>query len=213
MADNWAQIGEDFSQKYEGTFCRYVSPISKQKEVFTVVGVHSNRDKGPDIDLFNGRVGELSLSYATEAELDFSFPEVGMFQFEKKAFRFARKFQRQWRKGVCDATADVRFPYAEIAPRFRPGLTEAVMEAAFKEQKITSISEAIRLLEDQHYVSVVLNRDLSLGLSEKQGKFWLWYDCEPIAEVTDSIKLHVPQFNQEVRDFIRDTRDYVRPVV
>lgn len=209
---NWPQLGEDFRQKYEGTFCRYRSKTSPKQEVFTVMGVQPQAKEGPHITLYNGRVGDLLLKYTTEAELDFSFPRCRVFQFEKRAVWFSRKFQRQWKKGICEQTASVIFPYGTIIGGDRLQLTEALVSAVFEEAAPKSISSAIEMLKDD-YLSVALNDTLSLGLSEVSNKYWLWFDAAPIGEVTNSIKIRVPQFEQEVRDFIRDTRDYARPIV
>lgn len=209
---NWTQIGEDFRQKYEGTYCRYLSPITKMKEVFAILGVTINSKSAPDITLYNGRVGELFLTYNTETELDFEFPEVGMFQHEKKALCFRRRYMRQWKKGVCDGTAIIDWGYGWYSPQHQFSLSESTLESAFKPKEITSIANAIQKLSAD-YISVALSKHLSLGLSDKEGKYWLWFNNEPIAEVTDTIRVRIPQFTQEVRDFLRDTRDYARIVI
>src|SRR5688500_16962284 len=143
---DWQQIGEDFRQKYEGTFCRYISPLTKQKEIFSVSQLRPKSTTGPDITLFNKRAGESFFNYTTDAELEFSYPECGYFQHEDKALRFYRRYERQWRKGLCANTALVEFPYNTIYPIHSVGLREEVLISAYSLQKIQSLNGAIKLL-------------------------------------------------------------------
>ena len=212
MSINWAQISEDFRQKYEGTFCRYISPITKVKEVFSITHVDIQPYGPPNIVMVNSRAGELFLTYNTEAELDFTFPPIGCFQHGDKALLFKRLHQRQYRKGICTFTAHTEFPYAMLCGTYVPGMDENVLESAFKPQLTKSISDGLKELEDK--VSVVLSNQLSVGHGNKEGDYWLWFNNEPIATVKkNSIEIKLNQFTQEVRDFIRDTRDYARAVV
>lgn len=215
MSVNWAQVGEDFRQKYEGTYCRYQSPKTKEKEVFSVMSIEVHDSSPPDIVLYNGRVGDLFLSYKGESELDFSYPAIGMFQYEKKALRFTRRYMRQWKKGVCESTAGIDFPYGHLAPKYQTCISESTVKAAYDSLTATtvSISAAVQKLEKEDYISVALNKEFSLGLSESPKAYWLWYHCDPIGVVSDVIDLRVKQFTQEMRDFLRDTRDYARAII
>src|SRR4051812_19017429 len=114
MSVNWHQVGTDFHQKYEGTFCRFISPMSKHKEVFSINEIEVLQTTPPNLTLWNPKHGELYLKYTTEAELDFTYPDVGYFQHGKKAFRFTRNYERQWKKGICSATARILYPYNAI---------------------------------------------------------------------------------------------------
>lgn len=211
---DWQQIGEDFRQKYEGTFCRYISPLTKQKEIFQVSQVRPKGNTGPDITLFNRRAGELFLNYTTDAELDFSYPECGYFQHEDKALRFYRRYERQWRKGLCPNTASIEFPYNSIYPVQSVGFKEEVLLSSYSPQKVKSLDEAMRILGKGDCISVVLTKNLALGLAIDEGKYLLWFESEPIAEILgNKVTLHVPQFKQELTDYLREIGDYARIIV
>src|SRR5688572_17607554 len=116
MARNWNQIADDFQQKYVGTFCRYLSPLTKRKEVFMVSAVMYNGDAPFDFTLYNPNKGEIMLTYDTDADIDFSYPETGYFQHGKFAYFFRRRNARQWKKGICDGTVRIEWPYETIYP-------------------------------------------------------------------------------------------------
>lgn len=210
---DWVQVGEDFRQKYEGTYCRYLSPITKKTEIFAITKVRSNNNKGPDISLFNSRAGEIFLNYSTDAELDFSFPECRYFQHKDTALRFIRRYERQWKKGICLSTASISNPYAELWPVLGAGFNEETLASAFNHTEDRTIAEAIKLLEAGHK-SVALSRNLALGSGSSDTSHYLWFESEPIGELAKGvIHLHVPQFRQELQDYIRRTEDYARIII
>lgn len=219
MSHDWIQIGQDFQQKYQGTFCRYTSPISQRREVFFIPQVIPQAKEGPHIVLFNQRAGELFLNYNTEAELNFDYPECNNFLHDKKCFRFLRAYVRQWKKGICTQTAHIAFSYNEIYPKLATQLTSEILESAFKSKKIVSIKEAIHLIENEKYFSLPLTEDLSMGLADTKDSLWLWFGAsligvlkkKPSAPLRE-IHLFVPQFKQEIMDFLTRTNDASRPI-
>ena len=212
---NWHQLGVDFQQKYENTYCRYKSPKTDKVDIYRILAVQPYETRGPDIILCNDTVGDLRLKYQTDAELDFSFPETRYFQSPKGfALMFTRLFQRQWKKGICHTTAKMAFPYTCLAKESNPNIDEDLLREAFSPVKIRSISDAFVALEKGNVFSVVLNGMFALGLGRLASCHWLWFEHEPIAEVTPSrINLKLPQFKQEIQDFLRDTGDYERPII
>lgn len=212
MARDWEQIAADFQQKYQGTFCRYLSPMTGKKEVFQINAVVF-RDGPPDIHLFHPEYGEIYLKYDSDCDLDFSFPEVGYFQHKDKALLFTRRFQRQWKKGVCDATASADWPYYNLYPLYKWNIDCPILENAYKERKLLSLKDGRKALNDGDSISVVLSPVFSLGLGKDKGTHWLWFEDCPIGEVTDeAIRLHVPVFRQELDDYMRDTKHYDRVI-
>jgi hypothetical protein len=210
MSIDWHQVGEDFRQKYEETYCRYLSPLTKKNEVFYISSVEVYDDRPPVLILFNSKAGELYLNYDTEAELDFSFPETGYFQSGNKALRFYKRHARQWKKGVSASTAQCVFPYNEFILAESVGVNEETLTAAFKPPIVTPFSTAIKKLQDNEAFSLALNANMALGFGEEKGRYWLWFDEEVIATVGPDIKVEASHFLQEVQDFARDTRDNVR---
>lgn len=216
---NWAQVGEDFRQKYEGCFCRYESPINKRVEVFKILQVEGHPKKAPDLTLFNERVGDLYLTYSTEADLDFTFPECGYFQGERFAIMMSRQYARQWKKGLGDATIKIETPYDGVhavtspyTPRGDFNLSERNVERMFTRPSLT-ITDGVKRLKDG-MISVALSRRLAVGLGKVAGTSWLWYDFEPVAVVENNkITMKVEQFTQEIKDYLRFSGDYVQSIV
>ena len=210
---DWLQIGTDFAQKYDGTFCRYVSPITRRKEVFQIIEVVPQEDTGPEMRLHNERAGELYLTYTGEAELDFTFPETRNFQCGNRVLVFYRNHERQWKKGICSGTASVFFPYNTIDPAAHPRLSCEVLEDAFATLPKSNLSDALERIDRERILSVALNDKFSVGVGNEDRDRWLWFQSALIAEVTaDSVKLKVKDFTQEVKDFLRDTNDRRRVV-
>lgn len=212
MALSWEQLGNDFSQKYQDTFCRYVSPLTQAKETFRIIDVHVHYDGAPDIVLHNERAGEIFLNYNTEADLDFTFPEVGCFQFKDRAVRFIRLFKRQWRKGLCSDTAKMIFPYGQLWHGAVVSVNEQVITEAFKPREKRSITDGIRRIGEGDF-SVALGKELSIGHGDQKKTYWLWFAEEPVAEVIgEEVRMKNVNYLQEIADHVRDTRDNVRVV-
>jgi hypothetical protein len=208
VAINWAQVGEDFEQKYGGCFCRYLSPLNKQKEIYSITDVESHASSPPGITLYNEKNGEIFLNYTTEADLDFTFPPISNFQYKDKALRLEKAYQRQWRKGICATTLKVQFPYSGLYPAWTYHVNEDTLKHAFMPFTPMKISDAVALLDNEEKFSIALSPTLSLGLSHKAGRHWLWYEDMAIGEVTKGqVLVHNPLYIQEVSDFVRDTND------
>ncbi len=212
MSVNWLQLGDDFKQKYETTFCHYHSPITKRKEIFQIVNVEPYSVQPPDINLYNDRLGELNLRWTTETELDFEFPEVGYFQHDDRALIFRRLYVRQWKKGICPNTAEIVNPYSSISEgawSYRhldaPQLTSAFVPFIRK-----TLTEGLKTLEAGKALSIALTKRIAVGLGNTSKAHILWYDQEPVAEVLNNghIDVREKDFEQEIRDFIRDTGEH-----
>lgn len=210
MSINWGQVGEDFRQKYEDTFCRYLSPLTKKNEVFYISSVEVFDDKPPVLILFNSKAGELYLNYDTEAELDFTFPETRYFQHGNKAFRFLRQHARQWKKGINNSTAKCIFPYNDFLLTESVSINEETLTSAFQSLVFIPFSTAIKKLQNNEAFSVVLNQNMAMGLGEEKGQYWLWFDEEVIGTAGPDIKVEASNFLQEVQDFAKSTKDNVR---
>lgn len=211
---NWLQVGQDFQQKYEGTYCRYLSPITKQKEVFMLNMVEPLAKAPPDLTLYNDRCGELFLSYNTEAELDFSFPDIGYFQYGNRAVLFSRNYERQWKKGMCRNTVHLSFPYDDLLFFYPPDLSGGSLEAAFQPRLIVTLDDADKKLSDGKTVSVALTKHFALGVGNKATERWLWFDNEPVAELVGrKLAIKVPAFEQEIRDYLRTVGDNGRAII
>lgn len=208
---DWTQIGEDFRQKYQETFCRYISPLSQRKEVFYLRSIYVRMDAAPTLTLFNKQHGEIYLSYTTEAELDFSFPRSGYFQCNDKALLFTRSYNRQYKKGMCPSTCHITLPYPHCP--WQPSFDEDTVACAHQQVDETSISSAIRAIRGGAF-SVVLKPTMAVGVGKTDDEFWLWYEDQVVATINDRcIEVKAPMFRQEILDHVRDTQDHARTVI
>lgn len=204
---DYKQLGEDFRQKYEHTYCRYTSPISGREEVFYVDYVQVSHKELPTLGLVNQRAGELTLRYNGSATLNFDFPPTQYFQHQNKAIMFFRHHERQWKKGICNGTARMLFPYANIQQVWYADLDYNTLESAFKPLKYRTLDEALKELSKDG-LSLTLDGQFALGVGNKPDQRWLWFESTIVGEVTDnSIIVHVPEFLQEVKDFASKTYD------
>ncbi len=208
---NWVQIGEDFAQKYEGTFCRYVSPVTQIKEVFQILEIIAHADEPPSIVLFNKKHGEVYLNYTTEAELDFTFPNCGYFQHHDRALLFSRLFPRQWKKGICSATANVHLPYFVYGGT---NLDEDNLASAFNSVSQLSVTQAVKKIKTDDLFSLAISPQLSVGLGKGE-ELWLWFESDLIGDIKygNVIEVKTSQFKQEVLDHCRQTGDYAARVL
>lgn len=212
---NWTQIGEDFRQKYEGTFCRFESPLTKEKEIFQIVQVVSYPTESPDLTLRNKRHGDIFLKYTTEAELDFSYPDIGYFQHRHLALRFLRQYERQWKKGICRTTTRVQCPMNEICTVVDTNIDEPTLVNAFI-GKTHRMDDALNLLKQKQAVSVAVSKSIAVSLSNTANEYLVWFENEPVGKILGDerqIKVIVPEFTQEIKDYIRNEGDYGRAVV
>lgn len=208
---DWRQVGEDFRQKYEDTYCRYTSPISGIKEVFRIASVQPSVREGPALILVNAQHGELMLKYDTEAELDFTFPAVGYFSHDNKAIMFSRKYERQWRKGLHVQTAQFVFPYPTVW--WSCAWNESIIKDAFKSTPVRTVADALQELKNGAY-SVPISKTMAVGVADVTDQWWMWYEGTPIAVISnDVIEVKVSAFRQEIIDHCRRTGEYGRRIV
>lgn len=208
---DWEQVTADFRQKFEHTYIRVSLKEGQPFEVFYVDRVVQG--KPTYLVLSNSNWGEIKINYDTELEVLFDFPRVGYFNFnDKYAAIFNRNFQRQWKRGLCNQTGLICFPYWPFR-NYLPLLCEEAITAAFQPRSICPIYQAANTLEFGSYLSVPLSESLALGLTVKENNnLLLWFLEQPIGEYIkekNTIKLHAAQMQQEVKDFLTQTGEDV----
>ena len=201
MAFNWEQITKDFQQKYEKTFIRV--KVRDEFEVFFVTKVH--RGEPPYLLLKNSKYGEIQLNYDTDYEISFDYPEIGMFDSKPGiALLCARRFQRQWKRGMSDDTVLFACPYNRFLQVIPTEACEHLLTEAFSLRKIRTLDEALYMLQGR-VLSICLTSSFSIGQDVREGnKQILWYLTSPVAEITGNlISVREPVFTQEIRDYLR----------
>jgi len=206
MAQNWDQIGRDFSQKYTGTFIR--AKIDDKWEVVFVQEVVPGSP--PTLILKNSKFGEIKLNYDTNFELSFEFPKLGYFLHERRAVIFMRHYLRQFRKGIHTHTANFSCPYAMFSLRCGASLNEDLVKSSFEPRSSLSLKAAFQKIKDENLLSVPITDEMALGIHPFKDTLLLWYLSTPIAEyipVDDRLFLREKVFTQEVTDYFRNVED------
>lgn len=58
-------------------------------------------------EFVSGKYGAIHLNMETDATVEPVFPETGLYVIEKILYYFAKKPNRQWKRGVCDGNAQL----------------------------------------------------------------------------------------------------------
>lgn len=205
MPYNWELITQDFKQKYEGTYC-YIQ-LHEKNELFYLEEVEARLDSAPYLRLTNNKFGNILVKYTTEQDIDFSFPNLGVFQYNNSVLILFRNYLRQWKKGACNSTLNVIDPYAPFI--YNPWSTGGrlkfeILENAFKPRKYVKLSEALKVLKNGTHLSIALSETFFIGLSLLSDKSpILWYLENPIGVIeNETIVLYESQFQQELEDFL-----------
>jgi len=211
MAFNFRQIASDFDQKFTGTYVHVKTSPSATPELFYLKGIVSNDNGPPIITLLNQKKGSISLSYSTECEITFQFPQTGYFWHnEQEALLFRRMPARRWKRGVCAENSKIIVPYALWTRSLGVPITEKVLLEAFN-PSYKSFTEAKDLLSSQKVISVPLSGQLALGASPsvKHPEPIIWFMAKPIASVHGRyIRMRESQFTQEIIDYMQKSGEY-----
>lgn len=208
---DWELIGKDFVQKYKDTFLRV---RFNENDTLHIVHVDEIELNPISIRVSNNKIGTIILDYQTDAEFDFTYPELGYFNYRGMAVLFDKRHQRQWRRGICDNTVAFSLPYSNWwGSGWNWGPSFGKLTAAFRPRPLLlPISHAIEMLDGGKFLSVPLSRDMALGLpiTAKGKNYLLFFRESVIASVVNgkkskTIALSESQFRQEVIDLLNQT--------
>lgn len=212
MTINFRQISVDFEQKFAGTFVHVKTSSDKQPELFYLRGVLSVENSAPLLQLHNKEKGTIGLSYSTECEITFTFPQSGYFWHNKKdALLFRRLPARRWKRGCCAENSKIIDPYA-VWTNKSYSIKEDILKEAF-DPIFIPFGEAKELIATEKAFSVPLSRELALGASPSatHPEQVIWFMGKPIASVNGRyIRIRESQFHQEVLDFMQKANEYVQ---
>jgi hypothetical protein len=202
MALDWELLFKDFQQKYEDTFC-YVSIEGNQPELCQIKNIEKTGG-APSIHIYSENVGDILLKYDTSySDIDFRYPEIGLFEFQKQVLYIHKLHNRQWKKGPGFQTLQVSNLYKPFGG-FSPKLNLELMKAALAPRLSISIDQGLYKLNTDAYLSVALSSEFAIGLSTtNQTNPLFWYMNHPIG-VIDGFKivLNAKMFYQEVVDYL-----------
>lgn len=170
--------------------------------------VDGGGDGAPVLTLVNKRHGTIKLSYNTECEVTFPFPELGYFWYNNQvAVLFQRSNQRQWRRGICNGTAALVIPYHTYDRRLQLSFTEDVLTSAFN-PIFVRFQDAVDLIQGKSALSVPLSSTLAIGASPDPDYHGLilWFYGKPVASLANGvIRMREAQFTQEILDYVRES--------
>lgn len=204
MALDWEQLCKDFQQKYEETFC-FVKIEGAEPELCLIKEVEST-GKAPAIHIFSERIGDILLKYDTSySDIEFRYPEVGLFSYEKQVYYVNKLYNRQWKKGPGFQTIRLTNLYNDWGFPTLP-ITIATLTAAFQPRTLVSIEEGLSKLRGDKCLSVPLSHEFAIGLSSFRSRNpILWYMSNPIGIVDEDRR----QIAFKERSFYQEFKDYL----
>jgi hypothetical protein len=215
-------LWQEFKKQYAGTFFRVRLKSGAKRIVFwpsdwdmdneTTTFSVKTRNEGTMVLKFN------STKYK---DFDFKFPDVGMFNLDGMSWAFLRIPQRQWHRGICNGTAQIK----DLIPAARSRrvasynqihsvLSHETLAAAFWGDYPSSLVQACEQLNGETMFGIALNRQLSLLVDFREEKFnsnfnkILYWFSVPIGEVSltnKTIMMHNHVLAQEVIDYMNRT--------
>lgn len=178
---NNAEVLSDFRRRWEGTFV-WLAMEGRADELVYINSVDENSTKIATINLTSDRIGKLALNFGSEGHsLQFRYPPVGVFQYEKDAYVFYRRPTRQYRRGICADNSTLMNVTRNLCGN-RTRWSPMEVRAAF-EHETYSIATALTLLE-KGYKGVALDGNFSLTQSMfDTPDYVLWHWMSPVARV------------------------------
>lgn len=204
---DWKQLYTDFKAKYEHCYALVTFEGNRKSEVFWLSYVEptssSKEMTAPLLHFENEHTGEVILKYDdSTSDVEFKFPPIGLVPYNNQVFMVRRKFERQWKGGVCNSTLRVDNIYGKLGWQ-TDGLCSEFLTEAFKSIKPLSIAEGLKQLTTS--VAVPLSKEFAIGLSVTSDESpILFYYENPIGKIdlgSNSPILLENQFSQEFEDF------------
>jgi len=206
---NWEQLHNDFRQKYEGCYCNVLLEGYKTSRVFMLDFVEKT-EKAPLLHLRNDEFGEVILKYDdSKSDIEFKLPSIGLYNYRNMPIMVRRLYQRQFRRGICNATVYASPIYNGIYSGFGVAgeghLSEAMVQVLNTPTSPISLKEGINALD--RVLGICLSPEFALGLSPRNAgqELVLWYYENPVGTVDPSARrlyLKEEQFKQEFTDFV-----------
>src|ERR1700743_1243500 len=99
---NNGEVINDFRRRWEGTYVWLSIDDKKSEELVKLDAIEASSTKVATLYLPSDRVGKLTINFGSEGHsLQFRYPPVGVFQYERDAYVFYRRPERQYRRGIC----------------------------------------------------------------------------------------------------------------
>lgn len=212
MVDEFAE----FKKQYEKTFTRIKFEGQEDYHVVFVKQCEVGDGDKKYIVLYNPKIGSTMVNWKdSKQNMDYSFPEIGLFN-HKESFLFFHRFpERQWKRGIVGTNAEVNDPLYAVKYQIS-GLRDCIRSTPIDYHTLTSAFNRVYpegLIQAcvwcQEKSGVALNRVFGITKNPTKDKnLILWKHSSMIGEIDPStyhIIVHEESFRQEVADFLKRT--------
>lgn len=198
---------EEFNQRYVSTYVRW-----RRAKDSGFVPAHINQAHGSGfqgvVDIESGGHSEV-LPYPRCLDvLDLESPEAGYFSNNGHALYLFKYPERQWRRGLCNANAEIYNPFSRlfVGGVYQCGFGMKAIQAIFSGGHVQDIGHAIGMLSSEVF-SVPISRSIMVSHAPVNSKspVLLWYGLSPVSMLENGrFRVEDPIFEQEVHDEFRN---------
>jgi hypothetical protein len=213
---------EEFRKQYEKTFIRIKFESSKDYHVVSVRQCVADDDKKPYIVVHNPKLGQCAINWnETKQDIDYSFPQIGLFNHRDRFLMFHRFPDRQWKRGVSSGNSHIADPLRDIllrVPDLRGMIHNSVsvdypaLTSAYHPDYPTNIDEALERLEKPNQLGICLNPVFGITKNPtKNEDYLMWKHLSIVGtlnKVVRTIRIEEPTFRQEVIDYINRSKEH-----
>ena len=210
---------EEFRKQYEKTYIRVKFENLPNKQVIVVRECVIETNESGYIVVHSDRLGQCILSWSKSKQIiDYSFPTIGLFNYDSGFLMFYRHPDRQWKRGITSGNSIIKTPFRDIQIKtgsyFGPDsvLNYNSLEAAYSNIYPSSITNACAQLIDNNLLGIALNSTFAISKNPtKDSTLLLWKHLNMIGYVypqTETINVVEIIFKQEVIDFLKRTLEF-----
>jgi hypothetical protein len=222
-------LWQEFQKQYMNTFFRIKLKSGAKRIVYWHGSLPTNEEK-KTFTVLTKNEGELVLKFDSTKYKDFDlkFPPVGMYNLAGVPWAFLRIPQRQWHRGICKGTALIRPMIVSGKSRrisafneYYTSLSHETLAGAFWSEYPATIDDACNQIDGKECFGRALNRELSIILNFNNSALVLnklilyWYSLALgyVDPVNKEIKTYAHPLTQEVRDYLKRSRQGIWQLV
>lgn len=195
------QVFEDFDRKYQSSYVQVIFKPDDKPALFQLRRLIHDSNKFPKLELTSDTHGSVLLNYNTAARILFKVPSNTYIQSGKRTLYFARRAERQWKRGINNNNCGFWNPTEERFLHNEDPFTFKNIREAFQ-PTFTSLKDALCMLNDKGYSGVALSRNMAV-VNVRAKQYGLFYRYQMIGLVDKQGNITSPNFEQEVRNEIK----------
>ena len=219
MVDNFAE----FRKQYEGTFIRVKFESANDYCVVVVSACIDDDIKHPYIVVSSPSLKQCAINWEESKQtIDYSFPTVGLFNFNNTFQMFCRLPDRQFKRGILSSNSLILDPFYDIkiaskaltVVKIKPLRPDhSNLTSAFDNKFPTSLDQAVQSLNSSEQLGVALNPIFGLSKNPTVSQdIILWKHLNMIGTLskeTKTIEVIESIFQQEVVDFLKRQKEFI----